>query len=532
MSVDSLWIRNQSDQLALSQGCYFDEEYGSLVCDFIEAFCCQSKGRWAGQPLKLLDWQRDYLMRLFGWRTRDGKRRFKTTYLEVAKKNGKSTLVSALCLFFLLADGEGAPEVYLNAVDRAQADLVFEEAARMVDKSPELKSRLEVTRSKGRIIDPIGYGKIQKNSADAPSKDGVNASASIFDELHRFKSRDLWEVFEYAGASREQPLRIVITTAGEEESGPWFEQREYSEKVNAGVIPDVSHLGVVYRALPDDELESPDTWRKANPSLGVTLNEDDFRKDLQKAKNTPTDWANFLRLRLNIVIRGDQAFIAIGQWDACNAHATLVKGDPIWIGLDLSSIDDLTAAVTISGDPESGFDVVPRFWLPEENIADLEKRHQVPYRTWADGEFIELTPGNVVDYSFVRREVVIQASQHDCRKVFCDPYNAAKLALELKEQDGLPVEFLRQGFLSLSAPTKELLRLILCGKLRHGGHPILRWHASNSVAEQDAAGNLKLSKKKSSKKIDGMAALVNAIAAATSEITETSVYEERGLLFL
>ena len=201
------------------------------------------------------------------------------------------------------------------------------------------------------------------------------------------------------------------------------------------------------------------------------------------------------------------------------------------MGLDLSSIDDLSALATISGDPESGFDVAMRCsGLPEENIVELEKRHQVPYRTWADMELIELTPGNVVDYSFIRSEIVALAAEHDLKKLLSDPYNAAKLALELKEQDGLPVEFLRQGYLSLGGPTKELLRLILSGKIRHGGNPILRWHISNAVAEQDAAGNIKLSKRKSAKKIDGAAALVNAIAGATSDIEEASVYETRGLI--
>lgn len=531
MAVARKWIRNAADELAAREGCTFDAQAGTFVCDFIETFCRQSKGRWAGEPLRLLAWQRDFLMRLFGWRTPGGKRRFRTCYLEVAKKNGKSTLVSALCVYLLLADGEGAPEVYLNAVDRAQADLVFEEAARMVDRSPELSSRLEVIRSKGRILDPAGYGKIVKNSADAPSKDGVNASASIFDELHRFRSRELWEVFEYAGASREQPLRIVITTAGEDESGPWFDQRSYSEKVNAGVVPDVTHLGVVYRAAADDDPEAEPTWRKANPSLGETIALEDFRRDVLKAKQSPAEWANFLRLRLNLVVRGETAFVDLPHWDACAGEPRIAPGEPVWMGLDLSSIDDLTALVTVAGDPHEGFDVEARFWLPEENVVELERKHRVPYRAWADAGLITLTPGNVIDYAFVRGEVVAQAGERALRKLFADPYNATKLGLELKEQDGLPVEYLRQGFLSLSGPTKELLRLVIGGKLRHGGNPILRWHASNAVADQDAAGNLKLSKAKSRRKIDGLAALVNAIAAALDDGGDGgSVYETRGLL--
>lgn len=529
--TDEHWVRTPADRKAISDGCYFDRTEGEYVCDFIETFCRQSKGRWGGEPLKLLDWQRDFLMRLFGWRTADNRRRFKRAYLEVAKKNGKSTLVSALTLVLLLADGERAPEVYCNAVDREQASIVFDEAARMVRASPELAKRLEIIDYRKRIVCAASHGKIQANSADVPSKDGVNASAWIFDELHRQNTRELYDIFRYAGASREQPLEISITTAGEDTSGIWHELRDYSEKVNAGVIADTSHLGVVYRAIEEDDLDDPATWRKANPSLGVTISEEDFGRELAEAKEVPAKLANFKRLRLNLVVRGDATFIRSDQWSACDGIPVIERHAPVYMGGDLSSLDDLTAVVLLSGDEVDGYDVLSRFWLPEENIVDLERKHQVPYREWANSGLIELTPGNVVDYSFVRREIVTLSAEYDVRKVLFDPYNAAKLAIELREQDGLPVEFLRQGFLSLSDPTKQLLRLILGQKLRHGGNPILSWHASNAIVEQDAAGNLKLSKKKSKKKIDGMAALVNAIAGATEgSVVGRSVYDERGIL--
>jgi phage terminase large subunit-like protein len=534
--VAKKWIRGPADRLAIEQGCYFDPSIGKAACEFIETFCCQSKGRWAGQLLVLLPWQTDFLMRLFSWRSPDGKRRFKRAYLEVAKKNGKTTLLSALALLLLIADGEGAPEVYVLAVDRDQASILFDESARMVRSSPEFASRLELVDSRKRIIDPIGNGRIVAGSAEVSQKDGVSASCVIFDELHRSKTRDMWDVMEYAGASREQPLKISITTAGEDTAGIWHEQREYSEKVNAGVIPDITHLGVVYRALEEDDIDDPATWRKANPSLGHTISIDDFRRELAEAKEVPTKLANFRRLRLNVVTRGDQAFVGIEQWDACNdfraalGHANLISEGPVVGGLDLSTVDDLTALAIVNGSIDSEVGVEMAFWLPEENIVDLEKRHQVPYRTWADMGLITLTPGNVIDYSFIRHHINALAQERDLVKLLIDPYNATKLGLELKEQDGLPIEYIRQGYLSLSGATKELLRLILSGQLRHGGHPILRWHASNCVAEQDAAGNIKLSKKKSQKKIDGMAALVNAIAAAVGNLAGQTVHESPLLL--
>jgi phage terminase large subunit-like protein len=344
-----------------------------------------------------------------------------------------------------------------------------------------------VVKSKKRITDPIGHGKIQANSADAPSKDGVNASVLVFDELHRFKNRQLWDILEYAGISREQPLRIVITTAGEDEEGPWFEQREYSEKVNANVISDTTHLGVIYRALPNDDLDNPANWRKANPSLGVTTNEDDFQKDIAKAKNAPAELGNFLRLRLNIICRAEGKFIELSDWDACNGWYDLADDAPTYLGLDLSDRNDLTALVAIIGDFESGFNVGCRFWLPREDIAKLERQHQVPYRTWADQGHIELTDGNTIDYEFVKAQILDIASRRNLIKLCTNPYNAKKLAEELLNVDGLPIEYIRQGYLSLSDPTKTLHELIMARKIWHGGHPILRWHASNAVARRDAA---------------------------------------------
>jgi phage terminase large subunit-like protein len=531
--VDPNWIRNPSDELAIAEGCWFDETAGRFVVEFIEEFCRQSTGKWAGEPLTLIEWQRDYLMRLFGWKRPDGLRRFKTSYLEVAKKNGKSTLVAALAVFLLLADGEGSPEVHLNAVDKDQASIVFNEAKRMIQQSPELANRLEVIDSKKRIVDAKGNGVVRANSADVASKDGVNASAVIFDELHRQKTREMWDIFEYASVARDQPLRISITTAGEDESGPWHEQRDHSDKVNAGIKPDTTHLGVVYRALPTDDLDDPDVWRKANPSMGTTLKEEDFRREWAEAKADANKRANFLRLRFDIVTKADVAFVDVGLWELCNAAPAVSPGEACWAGLDLSETNDLTALAIVAGDPDDGFDVWFRFWLPSDNIVELERQHQVPYRMWADRGHIVLTPGNVIDYAFIRKEINEIAGDRDLRKILVDPYNAAKLSIELKEQDGLPVETIRQGFLSISSPTKELRRLIRSKKLRHGGHPIARWHASNAIAEQDAAGNIKLSKKKSRKKIDGMAALVNAIAGATTGELDggESVYESRGIVY-
>ena len=540
--VPKKWIRNPSDELAIEQGCYFDESAGLRVIAFIERFCRQSKGRWAGQTLKLLPWQKDFLMRLFGWKLPSGLRRYRRSYVEVAKKNGKSTLLSGLVLALMLIDGEGAPEIYLNACDRAQASMIFDESARMVRSSPDLIKRLTVLESKSRIVWKDGNGVIRANSADAPNKDGLNPSTIVFDELHRQPDRALWEVFEYAAAARLQPLTLSITTAGEDSEGVWHEQRVYSEQVNAGLIQDITHLGVVYRALETDDIDDPRTWLKANPSLGETISFEDFNRELTEAKQFPAKLANFKRLRLNIIARESAYLFTHEQWAACGPEDgkprkfdfAAMRGKPCYLGFDLSSTTDLTAIVAIWGDFESGFDLYPWFYLPEENIVQLENRDGQRYQALAKEGYITLTPGPVVDYAFLRREFNLLNLDHKIVKILGDPHMAVQLITELVEGDGLPVEAIRQGFISLNAPTKELQRLVIAKKLRHHNHPLLKWMAMNAITECDAAGNLKISKKKTRLKIDGIAATINALAGAISdtESSQESVYETRGFFIL
>ena len=466
-------------------------------------------------------WQRDFVMRLFGWKRPNGLRRYLRAYLEIAKKNGKSTLLSAIGLYLLVADSEGSPEIYLNACDAKQAAIIFREQVRMVGASPDLRSRLTIydSATNKRVVYAAKNGAIIVNSSIAASKDGLNPSATFFDELHRQATRALWEVFEYASAAREQPLRLSITTAGEEEDGVWFEEREYAEQVNAGLIDDITFLGIVYRALPTDDIDSPATWKKANPSLGATISAEDFARELREAKALPVKLANFKRLRLNIVCREATKFLAAGEWDECAGPIApdQARRRRCWAGLDLSSVSDLSALAVVWFDAAGVCDAALRFWLPADNIAELERKHRAPYQQWAAAGFITLTPGNVIDYAFIRREIKAAAAAGELRKLLADPHNATKLCIELREDDGLPVEFIRQGFISLNAPTKELQRRVMGRTLRHGGNPVLRWMAHNAVAVQDAAGNIKLTKSKGRQKIDGMAALVNALAAAEGD---------------
>lgn len=527
------WVRNAGDELALRAGCYFDEAAGDRVCQFLETFCYLSEGRWCGQPMRLIRWQRDATMRLYGWKRKNGTRRFRHAYIEVAKKNGKSPWTSGLACYHLVADGEGGPKIYLNACDRAQARIVFEHAANMVRQSPDLADAVEVVDSADRLVCGENFGSILANSNVVDSKDGKNASLVINDELHRWVGRKMWNVFKYAGASREQPLNLSITTAGEAESGVWHEQRVYSEQVNDGTIPDWTHFGLVHRADPTDDIDDPETWKKANPSIGHTIDVDELRSDLERAKRVPADLAEFKRLRLNIVVASATKYLPPEAWKACAEPPDPISRRPCFVGLDLASVNDLAAMAALfpfeDDDGRQGFDVHMFFWLPEDNIVELEHAHGQPYRVWAEQGFITLTPGAAIDYDFIIKAVVDLCEAADVQKIHLDPHNATAVYTRLKDQHDLPVELFSQGIVSVNDPTKQLLRLVLNKSLRHGGHPILNWNAANAVAIKDANGNVRIHKEKSTGKIDGLAATINGLAAAGAESVESgSIYDERG----
>jgi phage terminase large subunit-like protein len=521
------------DAIALREGCAFDGRAADRVCLFFEKFLKHSKGVFAGKPFVLQPWQRDLLRRLYGWKRPDGTRRFRRAYIEVPKKQGKSTCVSGLLLYHLVADDEPGAEVYVGACDRAQASICFNEARAMVDASGPLSRILDVIPSQKRIVYAAKHAFLQALSADVRTKEGLNASFTCIDELHAQPTRELFDTLKYAGAARRQPLLLTITTAGFDRQSVCYKEREYALKVDSGLVGDTSHFAYIRAAEPTDDINDPATWHKANPSLGVTISEEDFAREVNEALESPEKLNTFLRYRLDLWTQAESRFLARDKWDACAAPPVTPKGAACYGGLDLSSTTDLSALALLFPDGDGGFDLLMRFWAPEEGAEIRERKDRVPYLAWARQGFLSLTPGNVIDYSFIRAELVALAARHDLKKLLIDPYNATQLAGELKEEDGLAVEFLRQGFLSLSAPTKELERLVLSGRLRHGGNPVLDWMCDNAMAVRDSAGNVKLSKEKSREKIDGMAALVNAVAAALDDPDGgTSVYETRGLITL
>lgn len=499
-------------------------------CCFVERYLRHTKGRWAGDSFLLQDWQRDEIIRpLFGWKRSDGTRRYRTAYIEIPRKNGKSTLSSALALYLLFADGEPGAEVYSAAADRDQARIVFDQAKAMVEESPSLAKR--ATLYKNSIVIPKTRSTYRVLSADAFTKHGLNASGVIFDELHAQPNRELYDVLTTSTGARAQPLMVMITTAGYDRESICWEQHEYARQLLEGVLTDPSYFAYIAAADFEDDWTDPAIWAKANPGLDVTVSSEYLEEQCTRARQTPAYQNTFRRLHLNQWTSQESRWLDMQAWDKCADPLPDLAGRACYAGLDLASTTDIAALVLCFPPVEEKepFWLIPFFWIPSDNMIERARRDRVPYDAWARDGLISATPGNVIDYTYIRQQINELGEAYQIKQIAFDRWGAELLRQQL-EEDGFEMVQMGQGFASMSAPSKELLRLVLSRGLMHGGNPVLRWMADNVTVKQDAAGNLKPDKGKSREKIDGIVAAIMAIDRATRNDGEKpSVYEERGV---
>jgi phage terminase large subunit-like protein len=466
----------------------------------------------------LQPWQQFLLGGAFGWKRADGLRRFREVHLEVARKNGKTELAGGVADYLLCADGEKGAEVYVTATKRDQARLTFDVAKDMAAGSPLLAGRLK--RYQASITHPPTGSKLVPLGADADTLDGLNPSGAIKDELHKWRSRDLWDVLDTATGARAQPFGLSTTTAGSNRHSIWWERRERCLKVLQGTLADDELFALVYTLDEADDWTDPRVYGKANPNLGVTVQLDELVKRRDEAKETPGLVGAFKRLRLDVPTDAAEAWLDSAVWAACAdpIPETELAGRACWGGLDLSQTTDLTAwALAFPpslADPK--WRLLVRHFLPREAIRRRVQKDRVEYDVWAAaGRFI-LTHGDCADYAAVRRQVLEDAGRFLVRGLAFDRMFALPVIQEL-QAEGLECVPWGQGFLSLNTPTKELGRLLATRDLAHQGCPVLGWQAANVAVEQDAAGNLKPSKKKSTERIDGIAASVNALGLALAK---------------
>jgi len=522
---------------AVPEGYWYDEAEASRAVTFFHEYLTHTKGKLAGQPFLLEQWQQELIGNMFGWRRPDGTRRFRTAYLEIPRKNGKSTIAAGIALYLLLADREKGAEVYTAAADREQASIVYDVARGMAQSSASIRGRVKAMETAKRLVVESTGSYLKCLSADAFTKHGLNAHGIIFDEVHAQKNRELWDVLTTSTGAREQPLTVAITTAGYDRNSICWELHDYAVKVRDGIIEDPEFLPAVFAADTEDDWTSPDVWRKANPCLGISLSEDYLVAKCREAQNSPAKENTFRRLHLNQWTEQEVRWLQMAKWDACGElpfEAADLEGRPCYGGLDLASTTDVAAFVLMfpPEDPDEPWAVLPRFWVPRENARVRERRDRVPYTHWASEGFVTMTEGDVIDFDVIRREIVEAGKVYDIREIAIDRWAAPQITTQLMG-DGFEMIPFGQGFASMSGPTKELEALVLSGRLAHGANPVLRWMASNVAVEMDAAGNLKPSKRKSTEKIDGIVATVMAAGRAmVSKSSASSVYEGRGMIVL
>ena len=516
----------------------YSKEKADRAVDFIRCLK-HTKGIWNGKPFELLEWQEQIIRDIFGTLKPNGFRQFNTAYIEVPKKNGKSELAAAVALLLCCGDFEERAEVYSCAADRQQASIVFDVAADMVRMCPALNKRVKILTANKRIVYKPTNSFYQVLSAEAYSKHGFNISGVVFDELHAQPDRRLFDVMtKGSGDARMQPLYFLITTAGNDINSIGYEVHQKAADILEGRKKDPTFYPVIYGAGQDEDWTAPEVWKKCNPSLGFTIPLEKVEAACNSAKNTPAEENSFRQLRLNQWTKQENRWLSMLKWDACRADFTETDlfGRVCFGGLDLSSTTDLTAFVLVFPPTaeDDRFYILPYFWLPEETIDLRTRRDHVPYDLWKKEKLLQVTEGNVVDYSYVESFIGGLKEKFQIREIAFDRWNATQLTQNLEAEYEFTMVQFGQGFASMSSPTKELEKLVLERKIVHNGNKILRWNMDNIVVRVDPAGNIKIDKGKSTEKVDGAVALVMALdrAIRVGSMQIESVYETRGLLFI
>ena len=537
----------------------YDKSAADYAVAFIENLC-HTKGTWAGKPFELIDWQEQIIRDLFGTLKPNGYRQFNTAYIEIPKKQGKSELAAAVALLLTCGDGEERAEVYGCAADRQQAAIVFDVAADMVRMCPALSKRVKILASQKRLIYTPTNSFYQVLSAEAYSKHGFNIHGVVFDELHTQPNRKLFDVMtKGSGDARMQPLYFLITTAGTDTHSICYETHQKAKDIIEGRKIAPTFYPVIYGADESDDWTDPKVWKKANPSLDITVGIDKVKAACESAKQNPGEENAFRQLRLNQWVKQAVRWMPMEKWDKCAfaVDEDELEGRVCYGGLDLSSTTDITTFVlvfppSLGGaasvprlgdgfatsccpplDEDDKYIILPYFWIPEDNLTLRVNRDHVPYDVWERQGYLQTTEGNVVHYGFIEQFIERLGERFNIREIAFDRWGAVQMVQNL-EGMGFTVVPFGQGFKDMSPPTKELMKLVLEQKIAHGGHPVLRWNMDNIYIRTDPAGNIKADKEKSTEKIDGAVATIMALdrAIRCGNDHGASVYDERGILFI
>jgi phage terminase large subunit-like protein len=524
---------------------YFDKAKADAAVEFFPRFFCHVDGEWAGKPFELAPHQVHDVRQIFGWRRRkNGFRRYRAVRKWIPRKNGKTTEAAGIAHLMTIGDGEPGAQVYFHALDGKQSAIGYDMAARMVALSPALSQIYTVTKTGMMAEGPMSF--MRWLSGEAYGKHGLNPHAIIGDEAHAWRDGKLHTFLVQGMGARRQPMDYIISTAGEINTAGHDLYRA-SKAILLDPTLDPETYVSIYEAAPDDDWTDPKVWAKANPNLDVSLKREFLEAECKRALQTPRLENDFKRYHLNLWVEQAVRWLAMKHWPRNTERPNdkeywkqlpaLMKGRKCFSGIDLGSTSDLSAKVDLfpPDNPDGRYVLIPRFWMPEDNVKDRDKPEH-PYGRWVadafefDGErraAIETTPGNVTDYDFIVEAVMRDASRYSLQKVGLDAlFQGMQVGTELLGY-GVPIELMRQGHLTLGGPTLELERLFDSGQLEHGNHPVLEWMFRNAVTVKDSNGNIKPDKKRASEKIDGVVCVVEALGLIhkTTEPPKLNAYE-------
>lgn len=520
------YVRNDSDELAmLKHGCTFNVERAEVVVEFCPRFCRVRDGKRQGAPFELLDYQReDIVMPLFGWEMPDGFRRFRKSYITMAKKNGKSALFHALGLYMSFGDGEPGALTMCMANSKDQAQNVFDDMQFSVEHCEELADVLTVFKSEKSIRDETG--NVVKAMVGVPKLvEGKNAYCIIADELHCWPGRTLWDAVRFAGSARDEPLLLVITTAGADTTSVCYEQYLYAKDVLKGKINDPHYFAAIWEADPNEPITSLKAIKQANPGYGIVLNAKQIKDEALEASRTPTGVASFRRYKRNEWGNADTAFLADGIWQNCGSdewaeeHEIKPWDDELLIdrecygGLDLAKVHDTSAFalawVPIDSDPVVRLKLY--FWLPQETADRLTEVQGdiIPWRHWAAEGYVTLTEGSVCDYARVRSDIDALVRKYNVVDFAFDPTLAESVTQDIEAATGLQRFEFRQNYSMYAEPIQEFERLAMIGEIRHDNNPVMNWQVGNAVLKK---GLVQKPTKNDHRKVDGVHAALMALA--------------------
>ena len=505
---------------------YFDKDAAQIRIDFY-SLCCHYKGKKAGEPIEPEPWQCFIQGSVFGWKRKsDNKRRFREVYEQIAKKNGKSTDAATTALYCLTVDGEQGAEIYSAATSRDQAKIIFESAKQMVRKSPALQEYINLLTNNMNV--PSTAGKFEPVSKEAGNIEGKDVYVGLIDELHLHKTRETYDLLKGGTVAREQPLIWVVTTAGFLTEGICKERYDYSKKVLDGVIDDPELFVYIAELDEGDNPLDPKVWIKANPNLGVSVFISDLENKARTAREIPSALNTFLCKHCNAWVSSSERWMDMEKWNRSGNDAP--EFDLIhrrcFCGVDLSSKLDLTSVVLDFPLDNGYYAILHHSFIPETTMYEKEKKTGIPYSAWVRQGYLTAIPGETIEQAWVEEYIHTLARKYKIVEICYDPFSATEFANHM-EADGFTCVEVRQGFLSVSEPMKNIEALTVSGKLIHFDDPVLRWAVSNTVRTQDPAGNIKYDKSKTTEKIDPVAAMITAHKRA---IVDTYVDLEKTIM--